>query len=297
MVSFENGDLSAPGADDQPTGDRQQEDKLTLREWHCRIRVVGAEGEDMDTLQCSQVGCVAVVPETAIETSPPPELLEGEPGRAGGVTAASDRFRRQAIAIFNHNLRAPLTYVLGYTSLLAQRAEEGRERLIQSALRHTLSLREVLDDLAPVIEWTSLCLQADGRPADLCRVVSAVVSRAVLEAVEKGQRIDVSVPPGSLPVAVDAWGAGTVLTLLLVNALKHTAAGETLSVALEREGDWAVVRISAREESSPAVPSQPSGIGLATIQVLAEALGGQLDIHCAGDEGVQFHLFLPLWEE
>jgi CheY-like chemotaxis protein len=122
----------------------------------------------------------------------------------------------------------------------------------------------------------------------------------------------VSVDGASVPVLVDSARIEQVIANLLDNALKYTPAGGEVTVATERDGAHAVVRVrDTGEGMRPELLArvfelfvqQPQaldrsrgglGLGLTLVKRLVELHGGSVDAHSAGvGQGSEFIVRVP----
>jgi CheY-like chemotaxis protein/two-component sensor histidine kinase len=130
---------------------------------------------------------------------------------------------------------------------------------------------------------------------------------------ERGHRLELEWPPDPLPVLADPARLEQVVTNLLTNAGKYTPSGGRVRLAVGREGQEAVVRVSdtgigIRPEVMPRlfdlfmqsdrVPGRVSeglGLGLALVKLLVELHGGTVTAASGGPgRGSEFTVRLPL---
>lgn len=215
-----------------------------------------------------------------------------------------------------HDLRNPLTTVHVYAQLLRGRAD-GRDthligldeclRRIQDAAAR---LGRLVDQLAHDPQR-----QAGGR-ADLAPGPTDLVELAQRMADSQTNatdlsRIDVLPSVGELVGYWDRTGLERVFGNLLDNALKYSPANRQVAVRLERDGDWAVIKIADHGIGIPAVdlPSvlergyrasnaaalaSGHGLGLAAVQHVVHANDGTVTIDSEEGVGTSVTVRLPL---
>ena len=242
------------------------------------------------------------VPNAAAE-----ELLEGvnrllELRRADkAVWLEKERSLRQQIANVSHDLRTPLTSILGYLQLLEGEKlgeEERREylRVVESRARALQSLITGFYDLSR-LEGGEYPLKRE--PVNLYSSLSGLLAAFYSDFTEGGFDMAVELEEGLPPVTADSGGVLRVFTNLIRNALDHGRG--RMTVRLYRDGDR-VVSLFANEGELPGPEDLPhvfdrfftsdkmrtgrnTGLGLAIVKALAEQMG------CAVTAGLEDGMF------
>ena len=196
---------------------------------------------------------------------------------------------RRQIANVSHDLRTPLTSILGYLQLLEgeglpleKRAEylaviEGRARTLQTFIAAFYDLSR--------IEGGELPLERE--KVDLSRALSDQLAAAYEQIEAAGLAVEVDIAPGLPPVWADRGAVTRIFSNLLTNALRHGE--DALSVRLYREGGVILSAFSNRAEGLTAEDAahvferfytadkmrtgQSTGLGLAIVKALAERMG------------------------
>ena len=196
---------------------------------------------------------------------------------------------RRQIANVSHDLRTPLTSILGYLQLLegeglsrSKKAEylaviEGRAKTLQVFIAAFYDLSR--------IEGGELPLERE--KVDLGRALSDQLASAYEQIEEAGLAVEVDIAPGLPPVWADSGAVTRIFSNLLTNALRHGE--DALSVRLYREGNAVVSAFSNRAPDLTAEDAahvferyytadkmrtgQSTGLGLAIVKALAERMG------------------------
>ena len=223
------------------------------------------------------------------------------------ANAAKSRF----LANMAHEIRTPLTGVLGMTELLLKTALNDRQHQYADAIRRSgaLLLRQVNDAL-DVARIEAGRLELNLAPFDPAAILREVADADAGLAAQKQLTIDVVVAP-DVPRAVrgDALRVQQILFNLTHNALKFTTHGGVI-LKLERDGDGIVysvidngpgmtpeecARIFQRfEQADHGRLQRGSGLGLAISRELVGLMGGHISVQSVPGRGSTFTIQLPL---
>jgi signal transduction histidine kinase len=241
----------------------------------------------------------------------------GTLGRAFNSMADSlqraEGLRRTLVGDVAHELRTPLTNIRGYLEALRDGVARPDARMIDSLHEEALLLNRLIDDLQDLALAEAGQLRLQRAPADLGAVVEQALSAARPRIEAKGVACAHTLPPDLPPVTIDAERVGQVLRNLLNNALTHTPAGGTISVAAQVEGPGDIVAVSVcdtgcgiaaddlpliferfyRADRSRNRATGGAGLGLTIVRQLVEAHGGSVRVTSVPDRGSCFTFTLP----
>jgi two-component system sensor histidine kinase VicK len=226
------------------------------------------------------------------------------------ITEISDleRGRRDLFSMASHDLRTPLTAIVGYVQLARKQIARDPNRALRSLddiEKQSVRMIRLIRDLLDVTRFESGAIPIAPASADLGERVLAAVERQGAE-----DRVSVELPASSVRARFDADRIDQVLDNLLSNALRHTAAGTRVRVAVTLDDDRALVRVTDRGEGvSPDERARlftpfyqtprgrtygGTGLGLHISRRIAEAHGGDLRLEESGSSGSTFTLSLPV---
>jgi signal transduction histidine kinase len=231
--------------------------------------------------------------------------------RMSAELARNRELRRQMAADVAHELRTPLSIIMGHTEAL-------RDGVVQPSLQSLGVVHEEAIRLARLVEDLRVISLAEAgelplvrrptEPADL--MARAATAHAVL-AQQKGIVLPVEAPAGLPQVDVDPDRLAQVLHNLLDNALRHTPQGGRVS--LRAEPHAAAVRFHVHDSGSGvaeedgarlferfyrADPARArdqggSGLGLAIAKTIVEAHGGRIWVESPPGGGADFVFEIP----
>ncbi|MGH3688837.1 MAG: sensor histidine kinase [Microbacterium sp.] len=142
-----------------------------------------------------------------------------------------DEERRTFNAVVSHELRNPLTAIIGHVELLRERDDlPGRVPAQLDIIAHA---GERMQDLvASILQQTSRAAQEPFAPVDLREVVEAAAASYAPVISGNRQQLEIA-GAASLVIAGDPFRLRQVLDNLLSNAAKYTSAGGRIDVALD----------------------------------------------------------------
>ena len=235
--------------------------------------------------------------------------------RRSEAMAELDRSKSQFFANASHELRTPVTLILGPLSELLEQPDAvlapGVRDFIELAHRNAQRLHKLVNAIMDFasIEAGQLPLRLE--PVDLGALTAEVASlfRSAIEGAGLRLSIRNALPPGDVMVDRDMWE--TVVSNLLSNAYKFTPSGE---VALELDSAGGMLRLAVRDTgvgiaqdelervferfyrsgNRAGRPVEGSGIGLALVRELVRLSGGRIDAASVPGQGSTFTVTLPL---
>lgn len=229
--------------------------------------------------------------------------------------AEMDRMRSTLISIASHDLRSPLSAIVGYIEMLEEEAygplsSAQREvmRRIRSNARYMLSMADNLLGRAQVEAGMLSFLAVPLSPAALVQeVVEALEALAQAKGLELKGEVEESAPP---KVLGDPHWLSHILINLVGNAIKFTLVGRVrVRCYAPDEAHWAL----AVEDTGPGIPAEECsvifepfkqassgkkahggmGLGLAIVRQLVDRMGGEITVESQVGGGSTFTVTLP----
>ncbi|MEG4912316.1 chemotaxis protein CheB [Microcoleus sp. B7-D4] len=238
-------------------------------------------------------------------------LLQEQVARHEAETA--NRSKDEFLANLSHELRNPLTPILGWAQIL--RSGKLKEAAVTKALdvieRSARAQSQLIEDILDISRITTGKLQLCICPIDLRLVVQAALEGVELSA--EAKNIQIVSELISTTVLGDINRLQQVVWNLLSNAIKFTPAGGRVEIMLSTIEDHAQLRVSDtgkgigaqflpyifdrfhQADSSSVKGNQGLGLGLAIVRHLVELHGGTVQAESPGEEqGTTMTLRLPL---
>ncbi len=177
-----------------------------------------------------------------------------------------DRLRRQMLADVSHELKTPLTAMLGYLETLHMADvaldEATRERYFETLERETRRLDRIVRDLLDLARLENGIGPLDTRVFTIGRVFEHVIQRHEHEARVRGIAVRVAIDDQADQVTADPDRIEQAVENLFANALRHTSSsGRPRAEGASGQG---FIELSARAEGESVVLSVvDSGDGIA----------------------------------
>lgn len=241
-----------------------------------------------------------------------------------------NRMKSEFVAIASHTMRTPMTSILGYASLLAERRlpEATQTRYVQSICQESQRLAGILNDMLDLTNIEAGKISLKLMPLDLHEVVQKLV-KAVRES--SGREVALTAAPKLPRVFADPDKVRQVVSNLLDNAVKYADGKVTVSVKvlngpaflkewdrsnvhLESPGYFPALCVSVGDACGGIPASQldavfepfsrldnertqqhtGSGLGLTIARYVVEAHGGKIWAESKAKKGCRFSFILPL---
>ena len=229
----------------------------------------------------------------------------------------SDRQRRELVSNISHDLRTPLSSIQGYVETVLLREEQidasTRAAHLRTALRHVDLLGKRIGDLFELSKLDADRVTPKQEVFRLAELLQDVVQNHQLAAQRRG--VQLKLADGShtkATVRADIAMIERVLQNLIDNALRYTAAGGDVTLAIRSCGTFMEISVSdtgrgiAQEhlphiferywhvtDTDEAGPGTSSGLGLAIVKRILDLHGSVVRVSSELRRGTRFEFLLP----
>lgn len=227
---------------------------------------------------------------------------------------ASEKSKDELITNVSHDLRTPLTSIIGYLGLIEDHQYQSEEDIVKYshiAYDKAKQMKNLVEDL---FEYTKV--QQHGAPVnlmtvDLGQLLEQVGASFELEADKKGIAINVSCEPTPLSITADPEKLGRLFSNLVANALKYGHGASYIHLTAKQLGEKVVITVADdgekipaesvkhlferfyRVESSRNKATGGTGLGLAIVQSIVELHHGSVTARSDNQE-TAFVVTLPV---
>ncbi|HEX8905306.1 MAG TPA: HAMP domain-containing sensor histidine kinase [Longimicrobiaceae bacterium] len=224
--------------------------------------------------------------------------------------------RERFFSAMSHDLRTPITAIMGYSELLQDGImgdlDPHQQEMVERICQVSGHLAQLVNDVLDIAKLDAGRMEFHREPVTLGELVDEAMVGIEPQARSKGLEVRLEIDGGRDAVLdVDAGRVRQILVNLLSNAVKFTERGAvTLAAVVEEGRSW--IRVS---DTGPGLPAgseeavfeefmqiasgtkakrEPgSGLGLAIARRLARAMGGELTAANGQAGGATFTLLLP----
>ena len=226
------------------------------------------------------------------------------------VQMESERLRNSLLAAISHDLRTPLSALVGMAESLAMMKLAPRSTELETAHRikdAAMRMNSMVSNMLDMARLQSGPVQLNRQWQPLEEVIGTALK--AMSSVLEQRPVKVALPDDLPLVDIDAVLFERVLCNLLENAAKYTAPGGPIAIGAQASGDQVVITVDdvgpglpkgkeaaifdmfergRKESSTPGV-----GLGLAICRAIVEAHGGRIRGETKSQGGARFTIELP----
>lgn len=225
-----------------------------------------------------------------------------------------EKSKDELITNVSHDLRTPLTSIIGYLGLIEDKQYQSEEDILKyahTAYEKAKQMKTLVEDL---FEYTKV--QQHGAPVNIMRVdlnqlLEQLTASFELEAQHRGIEISSKVVPNPLMIEADPEKLGRVFNNLVANAFKYGNGASYIKVDARQQGNDVVVTVANdgtpipakalghlfkrfyRAEESRSRATGGTGLGLAIVKSIVDLHHGSVRVTSDEDE-TAFIVTLPL---
>lgn len=235
--------------------------------------------------------------------------------QANAELRKADGIRRRFFADISHELRTPITVIRGEGEIALRGKPKGAEDY-QATLRRIVEqaggLGQLVDDLLFIAraEATEPRLRQTAVAFD--KLVDATCDRLRIVALDRGLRLEATLPAQSLIVLGDQGRLAQLVQILVDNAVRYAQRGGWVGVELAEEGGFAQLRVSDdgigipeaelphvferfhRAPNAESVNPAGAGLGLPLARAIVQAHAGAIELDSKEGEGTVVTVSLPI---
>jgi signal transduction histidine kinase len=220
-----------------------------------------------------------------------------------------EQCREEAFSAVSHEMRTPLTAILGFAQYLQENKATPSQRAeyLSLIVKEGERLKRLIDNLLSLQRLRAGFGLIDPGPVLLYPLLHEVAEHYRTPLIH--QRIEIDCSPDIPPILGESLKLHEVVSNLLDNALKYAPGGKKIVLGARAEDVQALLWV---QDEGPGIPDEQkeriferfyrldeprktagTGLGLALVKEIALAHGGRVWVESTPDQGSTFYLSLP----
>ncbi|HHP7237379.1 PAS domain-containing sensor histidine kinase [Longibacter sp.] len=237
---------------------------------------------------------------------------EAELREARDVAEEASRLKSAMLANMSHEVRTPLTSILGFAEVIEKETTEESTRIFARRVRvGSLRLRDTLDSVLHLSRLEAEALTPATEPVDVLQEVKDTCDELAPLAEESGVTLSLDVLASTTTCETDPFAIQRILRNVIGNAIKFTPSGGSVDVTVAAgEGGFVVDVVDTgigmseafqrrmfdaftQESEGIRREHEGSGLGLAIVRKLLDLIHGQIEVESTPKFGTRMSIYLP----
>ncbi|MEC9464936.1 MAG: HAMP domain-containing sensor histidine kinase, partial [Myxococcota bacterium] len=228
--------------------------------------------------------------------------------------ADSSSVKSDLLRMVSHDLRSPLSEIMGLTALMYDEIPDGHIQLSRYASlmeKSSQRMRDLLEGLLNLARVENGVMAPSWQTLDAADLVQSVVTDFETRAHGKGIRLEAEVSASSIEVVTDITMFMQIMQNLISNAVKYSPRDSVVRISARANDDYLWVAVCdegpgisesdqermyqpfARLTARPTAGESSTGLGLSIVKSLVGSVEGVLECKSALGQGTEFELRLP----
>lgn len=226
----------------------------------------------------------------------------------------SENLRRRMILDVSHDLKNPLSSIMGYSELCIGEnlSNDKQRRYMEIIYNNSLRANELITDLFELSRIDSPDFKLSLKEVDICEFVREKISDAIPLFEDAEFQGEFNIPETKIIIKIDYKQMDRVFFNLFTNAIKYNPSGTMIAVSLDKEVDKVIIIVAdngigiekelekeifnpfVRADKSRNSKTGGSGLGLTIVKKIIEAHNGTITLITDKGRGCQFKIILPI---
>ncbi|MFB6272742.1 MAG: ATP-binding protein [Salinibacter sp.] len=267
--------------------------------------------QDPQTSSFALVGCTATLSIVLYVVFQARLSMRRQLEAAREEAKTASRLKSALLANMSHEVRTPLTSILGFAELIADADPEDPEALAASIRRSGRRLLDTLDSVLQVSQLQTGDIDFDPEPFDLVEVVAKRVEALTPMAEQNGVQLEFSRRDPTVKTQMDVRATGRIVEELVRNAVDFSEAGDRAWVEVEGHPEHVTIMVEDTgigmkkerleklirpfEQASVGQDRTHEGVGLGLTVVyhLVRLMDGSINVESEIGKGTRVTVTLP----
>ena len=227
------------------------------------------------------------------------------------IVRQAEETNRQLMTSLSHDVRTPLTTLIGYLDAAHKGLVIGKDRddYIEIARRKAHDLKEYIDVLFDWFKLNSNEFALEIHPVEVSELTRNILIDWIPIFEDKQVDYDIYIPEQPVRVRLDMDSYMRIVNNLIQNIIAHSHA-DKIKIALSKQGNHMELLLADNGvgiekddlkhiferlyKCDKGRSEKGSGLGLSIVHQLVEKMGGSITVESFPGEGTEFMLLFPL---
>ena len=227
------------------------------------------------------------------------------------IVRQTEETNRQLMTSLSHDVRTPLTTLIGYLDAVHKGLVTGKDRddYIETARRKAHDLKEYIDVLFDWFKLNSDEFALEIQPVEAAELTRNILIDWIPIFEDKQVDYDIDIPEQPVRVRLDMDSYMRIINNLIQNVIAHSHAGK-IKIALSKQENHMELLLAdngvgIEKEDLKHIferlykcdkgrSEKGSGLGLSIVHQLVEKMGGNITVESVPGKGTKFMLLFPL---
>ena len=227
------------------------------------------------------------------------------------IVRQTEETNRQLMTSLSHDVRTPLTTLIGYLDAAHKGLVTGKDRddYIETARRKAHDLKEYIDVLFDWFKLNSNEFALEIHPVEAAELTRNILIDWIPIFEDKQVDYNIDIPEQPVRVRLDTDGYMRIINNLIQNVISHSHANK-IEIALSKQGNsmkllLADNGVGIEKEDLRHIferlykcdkgrAEKGSGLGLSIVHQLVEKMSGSITVESLAGKGTEFYLLFPL---
>ena len=227
------------------------------------------------------------------------------------IVRQTEETNRQLMTSLSHDVRTPLTTLIGYLDAVHKGLVTGKDRddYIETARRKAHDLKEYIDVLFDWFKLNSDEFALEIQPVEAAELTRNILIDWIPIFEDKQVDYDIDIPEQPVRVRLDMDSYMRIINNLIQNVIAHSHAGK-IKIALSKQENHMELLLAdngvgIEKEDLKHIferlykcdkgrSEKGSGLGLSIVHQLVEKMGGSITVESVPGKGTEFMLLFPL---
>lgn len=227
------------------------------------------------------------------------------------IVRQTEETNRQLMTSLSHDVRTPLTTLIGYLDAAHKGLVTGKDRddYVETARRKAHDLKEYIDVLFDWFKLNSNEFALEIHPVEAAELTRNILIDWIPIFEDKQVDYNIDIPEQPVRVRLDTDGYMRIINNLIQNVISHSHANK-IEIALSKQGNsmkllLADNGVGIEKEDLRHIferlykcdkgrAEKGSGLGLSIVHQLVEKMSGSITVESLAGKGTEFYLLFPL---